>query len=52
MVSFACDARGRLRPERREPWDRAERAVVPGWREEGLSDHFALEVDMAGLAGD
>jgi exonuclease III len=102
VLSFACDSRGRLRPERGEPWDAAERSVVPGladvgfrdafrslhgyadreiswayprfgggyrldhvfcsphlqpvtaiyhhdWRESGLSDHSALEVDLAGV---
>jgi exonuclease III len=39
-VSFACDTRGRLRPERGEEWDRAELGVVPGLRELGYADAF------------
>ena len=33
MLTFAHDSRGRLRPERGERWDRAERALVKdlGW---------------------
>ncbi len=99
VITFGQDSRGRLRPERGEAWDMAERAVVPGlgdigfrdafrsvhgygareiswawqrfgggyridhvfcsarlqpvaaqyhhaWREEGLSDHSALEADL------
>jgi endonuclease/exonuclease/phosphatase family metal-dependent hydrolase len=100
VVTFGQDSRGKLRPERGEWWDAAERSVVPGladlgfrdafrsvhgyaereiswawrrfgggyrldhvfcsahlqpvaaayhhaWREEGLSDHSALEADLA-----
>lgn len=103
VISFACDRRGRLRPDRGTEWDAAELGVVPGlqdfayrdayrtlhgydraepswtwrriaghdggwridhifasaqlrpvaslyhheWREDGLSDHSALEADFA-----
>lgn len=40
VVSFACDSRGRLRPERGEEWDRAELGVVPGLRDLGYVDAF------------
>ena len=30
IVTFAADSKGRLRPERGEPWDDAERALVQG----------------------
>jgi exonuclease III len=38
--SFAYDTRLRLRPERGEEWDAAERGVVPGLRELGFKDCF------------
>lgn len=37
-VSFACDARGRLRPDRGPEWDDAELGVVPGISELGYRD--------------
>ena len=40
VISFARDSRGRLRPERGEPWDQAERAVVPGLADVGFRDAF------------
>jgi exonuclease III len=40
VLSFACDSRGRLRPERGEPWDTAERSVVPGLADIGFRDAF------------
>ena len=40
VISFARDSRGRLRPERGEPWDAAELGVVPGLREIGYADAF------------
>ena len=40
VISFACDSRGRLRPERGEPWDMAERSVVPGLADIGFRDAF------------
>ena len=40
VISFARDSRGRLRPERGEPWDAAELGVVPGLRELGFADAF------------
>ncbi len=40
VVSFACDSRGKLRPERGEPWDSAELGVVPGLRDLGYADAF------------
>ena len=39
-MTFACDSAGRLRPERGERWDRAERALVCGLRELGWVDAF------------
>jgi exonuclease III len=40
VLTFAYDSRGRLRPERGERWDRAERALVHGLRERGWVDAF------------
>jgi exodeoxyribonuclease-3 len=40
VISFARDSRGRLRPERGEPWDAAELGIVPGLRELGFVDAF------------
>ena len=40
VLSFARDSRGRLRPERGEPWDAAELGVVPGLRDLGFADAF------------
>lgn len=40
VVTFGQDTRGRLRPERGEPWDMAERAVVPGLADIGFRDAF------------
>ncbi len=40
VVTFARDSAGRLRPERGERWDRAERALVHGLRERGWLDAF------------
>jgi exodeoxyribonuclease III len=40
VLSFARDSKGRLRPERGEPWDTAELGVVPGLREIGFADAF------------
>lgn len=40
VLTFACDSAGRLRPERGERWDRAERALVYGLRELGWVDAF------------
>jgi len=40
VLSFARDSRGRLRPDRGEPWDAAELGVVPGLRELGFTDAF------------
>ena len=40
MLTFAHDSAGRLRPERGERWDRAERALVHGLRERGWVDAF------------
>lgn len=40
VLTFAHDTRGRLRPERGERWDRAERALVHGLRERGWVDAF------------
>jgi len=40
VLTFACDSAGRLRPERGERWDRAERALVHGLREQGWLDAF------------
>jgi len=40
ILTFAHDSAGRLRPERGERWDRAERALVHGLRERGWVDAF------------
>jgi exodeoxyribonuclease-3 len=40
VLTFACDSAGRLRPERGERWDRAERALVQGLRQAGWVDAF------------
>jgi exodeoxyribonuclease III len=40
VVTFAYDSARRLRPERGERWDRAERALVHGLRERGWLDAF------------
>jgi exonuclease III len=40
VLTFAHDSAGRLRPERGERWDRAERALVHGLRECGWVDAF------------
>jgi exonuclease III len=40
VLTFACDSAGRLRPNRGERWDRAERALVYGLREQGWVDAF------------
>jgi exodeoxyribonuclease-3 len=40
VITFAHDSAGRLRPERGERWDRAERALVRGLRERGWLDAF------------
>jgi len=40
VVSFAHDRAGRLRPERGERWDQAERALVYGLRQRGWLDAF------------
>jgi exonuclease III len=40
VLTFAHDSAGRLRPERGERWDRAERALVYGLRERGWVDAF------------
>jgi exonuclease III len=40
VLTFAHDSSGRLRPERGERWDRAERALVRGLREHGWVDAF------------
>lgn len=40
VMSFAYDSAGRLRPERGERWDRAERALVHGLRERGWVDAY------------
>ena len=40
VISFARDSRGRLRPERGEPWDAAELGIVPGLRGLGFADAF------------
>jgi exonuclease III len=40
VLTFAHDSAGRLRPERGERWDRAERALVHGLRQDGWVDAF------------
>jgi exodeoxyribonuclease III len=40
VITFAFDSAGRLRPERGERWDRAERALVHGLRQRGWVDAF------------
>jgi exodeoxyribonuclease III len=40
VLTFARDTKGRLRPERGERWDRAERALVHDLRETGWVDAF------------
>jgi exonuclease III len=40
VITFGQDSRGRLRPERGEAWDMAERAVVPGLSDIGFRDAF------------
>lgn len=40
VLTFARDSAGRLRPERGERWDRAERALVHRLREHGWVDAF------------
>ena len=40
VMTFAYTSAGRLRPERGERWDRAERALVHGLREQGWVDAF------------
>jgi exodeoxyribonuclease-3 len=40
VLTFAHDSAGRLRPERGERWDAAERALVRGLRDEGWVDAF------------
>ena len=40
VLTYAHDSDGRLRPERGERWDRAERALVQGLRERGWVDAF------------
>jgi exonuclease III len=40
VMTFAYDSAGRLRPERGERWDRAERALVHGLRQQGWVDAF------------
>jgi exonuclease III len=38
--SFACDSRGRLRPDRGTQWDAAELSIVPGLQEIGYRDAY------------
>jgi exonuclease III len=40
VLTFAYDSARRLRPERGERWDRAERALVKGLRDQGWVDAF------------
>jgi exodeoxyribonuclease III len=40
ILTFAHDSSGRLRPERGERWNQAERALVQGLRERGWVDAF------------
>jgi exonuclease III len=39
-ISFACDSRGRVRPDRGPEWDAAELGVVPGLRDIGYRDAY------------
>jgi exodeoxyribonuclease III len=39
-ISFACDSRGHLRPDRGPEWDAAELGVVPGLRDLGYRDAY------------
>lgn len=39
-ISFACDSRGRVRPDRGPEWDAAELGVVPGLRDLGYRDAY------------
>jgi exodeoxyribonuclease III len=39
-ISFACDSRGRVRPDRGPEWDAAELGVVPGLRDVGYRDAY------------
>jgi exodeoxyribonuclease-3 len=48
VMTFAHDSAGRLRPDRGERWDRAERALVHGLRERGWVDAFRA---LHGYAG-
>jgi exodeoxyribonuclease-3 len=48
VMTFAYDSAGRLRPDRGERWDRAERALVHGLRERGWVDAFRA---LHGYAG-
>jgi len=40
VLTFAHDSAGRLRPERGERWDAAERSLVHGLRQRGWTDAF------------
>jgi exonuclease III len=40
VMTFARNSAGRLRPDRGERWDRAERLLVHGLRQEGWTDAF------------
>jgi exonuclease III len=40
VMTFAYNSAGRLRPDRGERWDRAERLLVHGLRERGWTDAF------------
>jgi exonuclease III len=42
VLTFAHDSAGRLRPERGERWDRAERALVRDLRDRGWVDAFRM----------
>jgi exodeoxyribonuclease III len=39
-ISFACDSRGHVRPDRGPEWDAAELGVVPGLRDVGFRDAY------------
>jgi exonuclease III len=39
-ISFACDSRGRVRPDRGCDWDAAELGVVPGLQDVGYRDAY------------